>query len=120
MPGIFLNEAIVTQTAKKVYNASKPVINKTVNGIKQVSPYVVNGLNKTGAFAVDHKDELERIYHIGTKFKNGGYDQDLSTIKHDLLSAPGNMVNGVKNAPENIANGVKNAANSAVTSVRGY
>lgn len=109
MPGIFLNETIITQTAKKVYNASKPVINKTANGIKQASPYVVNGLNKTGEFAVNHKDELERIYHIGTKFKNGGYDQDLSTIKHDLLSAPGNMINGVKNT-----------ANSAVTSVRGY
>ena len=109
MPGIFLNEAIVLQTAKKV-----------ASGVKRASPYIIDGANKAGEFAINHKDELERAYHIGSKFKNGGYDQDLSTIKHDLLSAPGNMVNGVKNAPGNIANGVKNTVNGIVTSARGY
>ena len=98
MPGIFLNEAIVLQTAKKV-----------ASGVKRASPYIIDGANKAGEFAINHKDELERAYHIGSKFKNGEYNSDIKTIKHDIL-----------NAPENIANGVKNAANSAVTSIRGY
>lgn len=103
MPGMFLNEALVG-TAANAYARTKPMGNMIVKGVKASAPYI----NKAGKFAYDNRDNIEHTYHIAHNFKNGKYDQDLSTIKYDLMNAPKNVVNGVKNTANDVENAVKN------------
>ena len=103
MPGMFLNEALVG-TAANVYARTKPMGNMIVKGVKASAPYI----DKAGKFAYDNRDNIEHAYHIAHNFKNGKYDQDLSTIKYDLMNAPKNVVNGVKNTANDVENAVKN------------
>lgn len=103
MPGMFLNEALVG-TAANVYARTKPTGNMIVKGVKASAPYI----NKAGNFAYDNRGNIEHAYHIAHNFKNGKYDQDLSTIKYDLMNAPKNVVNGVKNTANDVENAVKN------------
>ena len=103
MPGMFLNEALVG-TAANVYARTNPMGNMIVKGVKASAPYI----NKAGKFAYDNRDNIVHAYHIAHNFKNGKYDQDLSTIKYDLMNAPKNVVNGVKNTANDVENAVKN------------
>ena len=113
MPGMFLNEALVG-TAANAYARTKPMGNMIVKGVKASAPYI----NKAGKFAYDNRDNIEHTYHIAHNFKNGKYDQDLSTIKYDLMNSPKNVVNGVKNTANDVVNGVKNTANDVVNGVK--